>query len=154
MAVQGKYGSLIADPEAQSHRWAEYFEDLLKPATAEVYVCLLDQEEQALSSEYLSEDDQSPSLFEFEEAIKKLENYKSAGLDEIFNEQLKYGGPGLLPWLRQLFEGVWNCEKTPSDMKEGIIAIIPKKGEVTYCSFVTTTEVSFYNCQQCPSFFR
>ena len=41
------------------------------------------------SFEYLSEEDESPSLFESEGAIKKLKNYKSAGLDEIFNEQLK-----------------------------------------------------------------
>ena len=46
--MRDKDGSLIVDPEAQSHQWAEYFEDLLKPAYAEVDVSLLDQEEQAL----------------------------------------------------------------------------------------------------------
>ena len=75
-AVRDKHGSLISDPEAQSHRWAEYFEDLLKPETAETDFSLLDQEEQVLSFEYLSEEDESPSLFEIEEAVKKLKNYK------------------------------------------------------------------------------
>ena len=133
-AVRDKHGSLISDPEVKSHRWAEYFEDLLKPETAETDFSLLDQEEQVLSFEYLSEEDESPSLFEIEEAVKKLKNYKSAGIDEIFNEQLKYGAPGLLPWLKDLFQTVWNREEIPSDWRKGIITIIPKKGDVTYCN--------------------
>ena len=107
-AVRDKNGTLISDPEAQSHRWAEYFEELLTPAADAVDFSLLDQDEKVLSFEYLSNDDEPPSLFEIEEAIKKLKNYKSAGIEEISNEQLKYGSPGLLPWLKDLFETVSN----------------------------------------------
>ena len=53
---------------------------------------------------------------------------------KIFNEQLKYGAPGLLPWLKDLFQTVWNREEIPSDWRKGIITIIPKKGDVTYCN--------------------
>ena len=117
-----------------SNRWAEYFEELLTPAADAVDFSLLDQDEKVLSFEYLSNDDEPPSLFEIEEAIKKLKNYKSAGIDEISNEQLKYGSPGLLPWLKDLFETVWKSEDIPSDWRKGIITIIPKKGDLTYCN--------------------
>ncbi|XP_063691252.1 uncharacterized protein LOC134823648 [Bolinopsis microptera] len=133
-AVRDKNGTLISDPEAQSHRWAEYFEELLTPAANAVDFSILDQDEKLLSFEYLSNDDEPPSLFEIEEAIKKLKNYKSAGIDEISNEQLKYGSPGLLPWLKDLFETVWKSEDIPNDWRKGIITIIPKKGDLTYCN--------------------
>ena len=50
-AEQDKSGSLTSDPEAQSHQWAEFFEDLSKPAADQVDLSQLDQEEQALSFE-------------------------------------------------------------------------------------------------------
>ena len=79
------------------------------------------------SFEYLSDDDEPPSIFEIEEAVRKLKNYKSAGIDDISNEQLKYGVPGILPWLKDLFEAVWQSEDVPIDWRKGIITIIPKK---------------------------
>ena len=133
-AVRDKNGSLIPDPEAQAHRWAEYFEELLTPAAGTTDFSLLDSEEEILSFDYLSDDDEPPSIVEIEEAIKKLKNYKSAGIDDISNEQLKYGAPGILPWLRSLFEAVWNSEDVPSDWRKGIITIIPKKGDLSYCN--------------------
>jgi hypothetical protein len=63
-----------------------------------------------------------------------VKNYKSAGIDNICNEQLKYGAPGLLPWLKDLFEVIWNKEDIASDWRKGIITIIPKKGDLTYCN--------------------
>ena len=127
VAVRDKNGSLISDPEAQSHRWAEYFEELLQPASDVVDFSLLDPEEKMPSFEYLSDDDEPPSIFEIEEAVRKLKNYKSAGIDDISNEQLKYGVPGILPWLKDLFEAVWQSEDVPIDWRKGIITIIPKK---------------------------
>ena len=70
------------------------------------FLSRLDQDEKVLSFKYLSNDDELPSFFEIEEAIKKLNKYKSAGIDEISNEQLNYSS-GLLPWLKDLFEAVW-----------------------------------------------
>ena len=133
-AVRDKDGVLISDPKAQSDRWAEYFEELLTPATSTVDFADIDGEDKILSFEYLCEDDDPPSFLEIEEALKKLKNYKSAGIDNISNEQLKYGAPGLLPWLKDLFEIIWKEEKIPSDWRKGIITIIPKKGDLTHCN--------------------
>ncbi|KAL5251712.1 hypothetical protein ACHWQZ_G014757 [Mnemiopsis leidyi] len=130
-AVRDKAGNLISDPEAQSHRWAEYFEELLAPAEEVVDFSLLESEEKVFSFDYLSDDDEPPTMLEIEEALKKLKNYKSNGLDEISNEQLKHGAPGIVPWLRDLFDSVWKNEEVPSDWRKGIITIIPKKGDLT-----------------------
>jgi hypothetical protein len=59
----------------------------LTPAPDSVDFSLLDAEDEVISFGYLSNDDEPPSLLEIEEAIKKLKNYKSAGIDEISNEQ-------------------------------------------------------------------
>ena len=133
-AVRDKDGKLISDPNAQSDRWAEYFEGLLKPPLNPVNFSDIDGEEKVPSFENLSDEDGPPSMLEIEEALKKLKNHKSPGIDEISNEQLKYGAPGLLPWLRDLFEVVWKEENIPSDWRKGIITIIPKKGDLTHCN--------------------
>ena len=80
-------------------------------------------------------------MFEIKEAVKKLKNYISSGIDEISNEQLKYGAPGILPWLRSLFESVWRSEDVPSDWrKKSLPSFQIKETSLT----VITTEVSPY----------
>ncbi len=125
---------LYSDPEAQSHRWAEYFEGLLTPGNESVNLAALNKEEAVNGFERsLSDDDGPPSCLEIEGALKKLKNYKSVGIDNLSNEQLKYGAPGFVPWLRDLFTVIWEQENIPSDWRKGIITIIPKKGDLTFC---------------------
>ena len=47
-------------------------------------------------------------------------------MDEIANEQLKYGARGVLPWLRDLFAVILEEEDIPSDWRKVIMTIIPK----------------------------
>ena len=65
--------------------------------------------EKELSFEYLSEEDGPPNMFEIESALKRLKNNKSPGVDNISNEQLKYGIEGLKdqlgPWC-YIWEGM------------------------------------------------
>ncbi|XP_063678514.1 uncharacterized protein LOC134814345 [Bolinopsis microptera] len=82
---------------------------------------------------YLSDSDIPPSRTEISEALKSLKNHKSPGIDEISNEQLKYGAPGLLDRLEKLFARVWETENVPEDWVKGIIVIVPKKGDTSYC---------------------
>ena len=56
------------------------------------------------SFDYLSCSDGPPTRDEISYALKKLKNYKSAGVDEITNEQLKYGGSALIGQLQLLFQ--------------------------------------------------
>ncbi|XP_063691248.1 uncharacterized protein LOC134823643 [Bolinopsis microptera] len=66
-------------------------------------------------------------------AVKKLKNCKSAGVDEITNEQLKYGGSALVGQLELLFKKVWEEEVIPEDWLKGVIVVIGKKGDTSYC---------------------
>ena len=85
------------------------------------------------SFEYLSCSDGPPSRDEISYALKKLKNCKSAGVDEITNEQLKYGGSALVGQLELLFKKVWEEEVIPEDWLKGVIVVIGKKGDTSYC---------------------
>ena len=63
-----------------------------------------------------------------------MKNHKSAGIDEISNEQLKYGASGLVDRMEKLFSKVWNSEAVPDDWLKGIVIIVPKKGHTSHCS--------------------
>ncbi|CAH1274782.1 Hypp9326 [Branchiostoma lanceolatum] len=86
------------------------------------------------SFDYLGDSDGPPTREEIQNALKKLKNHKSPGIDEITNEQLKYGAPGLTKALEILFAKVWDGEVIPEDWSKGIIIVLPKKGDSTYCS--------------------
>ncbi len=68
------------------------------------------------------------------DALKKLKYYKSPGVDGITNEQLKYGESGLADELVCLFNKVWETEQIPQEWSKGVIVVIGKKGDTSYCS--------------------
>ena len=76
--------------------------------------------------------DGPPTGLEILNGLKKLKNHKSAGIDEISNEQLKYGASGLVDRMEKLFSKVWNSEAVPDDWLKGIVIIFPKKGDTIY----------------------
>ena len=133
-AVRDKTGKLISDPAAQRERWGEHFSELLNPATGNVDLSDLDSLETVPCFLHLSDSDTPPSRAEISEALLSLKNHKSPGVDEITNEQLKYGGSGLIDRLESLFKKVWESENVPEDWVKGIVVIVPKKGDTSYCS--------------------
>ena len=133
-AVRDKTGKLISDPAAQRERWGEHFSELLNPTTENVDLSDLDSLETVPCFPHLSDSDTPPSRTEISEALLSLKNHKSPGVDEITNEQLKYGGSGLIDRLESLFKKVWESENVPEDWVKGIVVIVPKKGDTSYCS--------------------
>ncbi|XP_078701690.1 uncharacterized protein LOC144927827 [Branchiostoma floridae x Branchiostoma belcheri] len=107
-AVRDKSGKLISDPDAQRERWAEHFSELLNPQQDESDLSMLDSIPGVPSFDYLNEDDGPPTAEEIQNALKKLKNHKSPGVDEIANEQLKYGAQGITKALEVLFAKVWH----------------------------------------------
>jgi len=63
-----------------------------------------------------------------------LKNNKSPGFDGISNEILKYGGESSAAWLQMIFEKIWIEVKTPEDWLKGVIFILDKKGDTSYCN--------------------
>ena len=54
-------------------------------------------------------------------------------MDGITNEQLKYGESALLNQLERLLMKVWEDEAIPEDWLKGVIIVIGKKGDTSYC---------------------
>ena len=133
-AVRDKTGKVISDPSAQRERWGEHFSELLNPPPTNVDLSDLDSLEVIPSFPYLSDNDGPPTRLEILDSLKKLKNYKSPGIDEITNEQLKYGASGLVDRLETFFSKVWESEAVPDDWLKGIVITVPKKGDTSYCS--------------------
>ena len=133
MSVRDKDGHFITDPHSQKERWKEHFTELLNPPLSDANLDELDDVPLQPSFEYLSCSDGPPSRDEISCALKKLKNYKSAGVDEITNEQLKYGGSALVGQLELLFKKVWEEEVIPEDWLKEVIVVIGKKGDTSYC---------------------
>ena len=132
--MRNKLGQLIADPHAQKERWKEHFSELLNPPPQEVDISDLDNIIPQPNFEYLSNTDEAPTRSEVVDALKKLKNFKSPGVDGITNEQLKNGKVGLVDRLVYLFKKVWEEEQIPEDWSKGVIVIVGKKGDTSHCS--------------------
>ena len=133
-AIRDKSGKLIPDPAAQKERWKEHFSELLNPLLDNVDLSDLDRIAPQPCFSYLEADDvPSPYTAEISCALKRLKNYKSPGVDEISNEQLKYGEAGISGQLEMLYSVIWQQEKLPEDWSKGIIIVIGKKGDTSDC---------------------
>ena len=66
-------------------------------------------------------------------ALKQLKNYKAPGEDGLFPEMFKVEEDGLVYILRKLFNEIWVTGIVPSGWKDGIIAKVPKKGDLSLC---------------------
>ncbi|KAL5254332.1 hypothetical protein ACHWQZ_G013943 [Mnemiopsis leidyi] len=133
-AVRDSDGRIISDPSKQRDRWKEYFHKLLNPNSGTIDLSSMDSLERNPCFSHLSDDDGPPTRNEILTALKSLKNCKSPGADEITNEQLKYGRDGLVDRLEALFSKVWISEAIPCDWLKGIVAIVPKKGDLSHCN--------------------
>ena len=52
---------------------------------------------------------------EVELAVKKLQNGKATGEDEIVAEMLKNGGEVMIDWLLEILQEVWGTKQLPSE---------------------------------------
>ena len=82
---------------------------------------------------YLFSTDGPPTRDEISDSLKKLKNHKNPCVDGITNEQLKFGEHGLIHQLGHLFAKVWKDEVIPVEWLKGVVIIIGKKGDTSYC---------------------
>ena len=131
--VRDKKGKMITDPQNQKDRWKEHFTELLNPTLSSVNLDDLDNVPEQPNFGYLSCTDGPPTRDEISDFLKKLKNHKSPGVDGITIEQLKFGERGLIHQLEHLFAKVWKDEVIPDGWLKGVIIIIGKKGDTSYC---------------------
>ena len=67
------------------------------------------------------------------DALRRLKNHQTPGVDDITTEHLKYGSSGLLDGSESKFSKVWETEAVPSDWVKGIVVIVSKKGNTSIC---------------------
>ena len=69
------------------------------------------------------------STNEVRRAIKSLKNNKSAGIDDIVAEQLKYGPEIVIAGIADIFNNIAGSGSYPKEIKEGILIPLPKPGK-------------------------
>jgi hypothetical protein len=131
---RNKDGNVICDKENIVNRWAEHFEEVLNKEhlncndygslATEINIKGSDEEENL----------EMPTQEEVEESIKKLNNGREPGKDNITPEMIKYGGKQLAQKLHELICAIWKEEKMPTDWETGIICPIFKKGDKLDCN--------------------
>ena len=70
---------------------------------------------------------------EVEQAVKKLQNGKAAGEDEIVAEMLKNGGEVMIDWLLEILQEVWRTKQLPSEWKKSVLVPVHKKKDRKVC---------------------
>lgn len=79
-------------------------------------------------------EENEPTAEEIREVTRKLKNNKSAGLDGVEGELLKYGMGVVTDKLESLICRVWREETIPEDWRAGITVPIHKKKDRMECS--------------------
>ena len=128
MPIRDKDNNIINDPQETEKRWIEHFSSILNrpPPDQEVNIPPM--------SPRLEINTDLPTLHETREAIKSLKNNKSAGPDNIVAEMLKADIESAAENLLPIIHKIWQQEEFPTDWKNGYIAVLPKKGNLSDCN--------------------
>ena len=123
--------ALVSDPSLLLEAWAEHFQNLAKsqentnPALKES----IEQCVTLLSTSFQKEEvflDVAFNTEEIDHAVNKLKIKKSAGLDNLTAEHLKYGGNSIIVWLTEILNAIVDMEQIPACLKLGITIPIYK----------------------------
>ena len=126
--VEDKEGNLLTEEEALRERWKQHFEEVLNRPNPPTTLQTTEPEEiETIRTGPITE-------AEIRKAIQALKNSKAPGIDAITAELLKADLPTTLTSLKNLFLHIWDKEEVPSQWNKGLIAKVPKKGDLTNCS--------------------
>ncbi|KAF0046078.1 hypothetical protein F2P81_002607 [Scophthalmus maximus] len=117
----------IAYPGMQK-RWTEHFRELLNRQLPDQTVEILK------AADMVEVSCEPPTRTEVKKAIRGLCRGKAEGPDEIPAEALQAALETSTTMLHQLIKQIWEEEIIPSDWKDGLIAIVPKKGDLRECN--------------------
>ena len=120
-------GKPLQKGEEKLERWKQHFEKVLNVQN-EVEVNVLEDLEDH------SETDMTQLTGEVEQAVKKLQNGRAAGEDEVVAEMLKNGGEVMIDWLLEILQEVWRTKQLPSEWKKSIRVSMHKKKDRKVCN--------------------
>ena len=120
-------GQPLQKSEEKLERWKQHFEKVLNVQN-EVEANVLEDLE-----DHSETDTSQLTSEEVEQAVKKLQNGKAAGEDEIVAEMLKSGGEVMIDWLLEILQEVWRTKQLPSEWKKSILVPVHKKKDRKVC---------------------
>ena len=117
-------------PAIKLAEWKSYFQNLLNPTDQEKNANNIDNEDRNATQETrnIEELDKEISVAEINQAIDKLKNGKSAGIDDISPELIKLAKPRIIIYVSKLLNEIYNKSYFPIAWMTSIIVPIHKKG--------------------------
>uniref|UniRef100_A0A034VWX2 LINE-1 reverse transcriptase-like protein n=1 Tax=Bactrocera dorsalis TaxID=27457 RepID=A0A034VWX2_BACDO len=127
--LKDENGKLTTAKDEQTTIWERYYEKLLSPTSSEAIQscgCQRHLQRRDIHTSY-------PNETEIMTAIRALKNNKTPGPDNINPELLKADPQTTARILFPLLKDIWTSEKIPDELKEGVITLLPKKGNLSEC---------------------
>ena len=126
--VKDTDGNVISKEVEKLARWKEHFESILnrpepeqvaeiQPAVEDLDICI-----------------DPPTMGEVKAAIKMMKSGKAGGADGVTAEILKAEETETPRLLMGIFREIWESETIPEAWKTGLIAKLPKKGDLGDCN--------------------
>ena len=128
-AIEDTDGKLLTESAAVLGRLTQYCQDLYN------HELKVDEEIIKEKSNDKPTDSESTQVLkeEVEEAIKSMKIGKSAGIDNIPAELIKYGGPEMINALTIICQRIWKSKEWPDEWTKSILIPLPKKGNLKKC---------------------
>ena len=127
-------GSITSDPSAVLNAWEDHFKNISSASVHDPSPALLEAQRQMIDLLYHSRENEDFVLDtpftseEIESVLRNLKLGKSAGYDQVQPEHLKYGGPTLYIWIKQVANAIIELECVPESLKVGIVTPLYKGG--------------------------
>ena len=121
-------GQIISDPDTIRSCWSNHFTQLFQPQSNSNSNPIDHQRNLEFLSRMNHDNilDEDFTIEEIEASLGKLKPGKAGGIDGLQSEHLKFGGPLLTIWLKQIFCAFIKLEKLPPSLLTGIICPIYK----------------------------
>ena len=145
-AINDKNGNLMTEESEISSRWTEYARELFtgRGNYDEGVVMELNNR----SGQHSSMNDEDEILLsEVENAINKLKNNKSPGIDDIPAELIRAGGPQIAKEIHVICNKIWKEGRWPTDWSRSILVMLPKKGCLRECTNYRSISLISHMCK-------
>ena len=125
--LKDENGTILTEVEEIKSRWKQYCEKLYASQEDKA------EEEDGVESE---DTDSEPEILmsEVNQAMKRLKNGKSPGIDNKQAELLKESEGEGVAIIHRLCNKIWHSKEWPDDWKKAVFLPLPKKGDTRECA--------------------
>lgn len=120
--IRNADGEVIEDEEEMVKVWGTYFGELAEPGKGRAVITCMGMERGG--GRIQPQEDIKRE--EVENAIRRLNMGKAAGIDGITAEMLKYGGEEMISIMHRICQMAWEQGRVPGDWKKAVIVPIYK----------------------------